>query len=143
MAFQFKYLSEIAIADAAFEAEADSWPELLRAVTEALTAVMVKTAGLRPNRKHRLVVEGDSVESLFYNWLSELIYLKDTEGFLVQSVAPSVHPGEIWRAEGVLHCDLIDRDRHELRQDVKAVTYHRFQITEHQGRYTAKIVLDI
>jgi SHS2 domain-containing protein len=39
--------------------------------------------------------------------------------------------------------EAIDRDRHEQRVDVKAVTLHRFQLEKTDDGWTAMVILDI
>ena len=37
----------------------------------------------------------------------------------------------------------ISQSRHELRCDVKAITYHLFDVSKKEGRWTARFILDI
>ena len=143
MSFRYNYLDDVALADAAFEVWSDSWGGLFAGATEAMTNVMVSVADLNESRAHPLTINAGSVGELLYDWLSELVYLKDTVGLLVKSIDVDVQSGPIWQAHGILHGDTIDVKRHRLGQDVKAVTYHLFDVSQNGQEYKAKIVLDI
>lgn len=143
MPFTYKYLDDVALADAAFEVAADDWGSLFSGATEALSAVMVDLDGLEMVREHPLEIRAPTVEELLYDWLSEIVYLKDTEGLLVRSAEVRVTHGIDWEAIGILHGDTLNVNRHVLGQDVKAVTYHLFEVQGEAGEYRAKIVLDI
>jgi SHS2 domain-containing protein len=143
MPFRYNYLPDVAIADAAFAVEADSWNDLFAGATEALTAVMVTLDDLGSEVVRELEVSADSVEQLLHDWLSEIVYLKDTEGLLVKSVEVAVVGNAEWQARGTLRGDRIDRVRQRLGQDVKAVTYHLYKIKQDRDHYSATVVLDI
>ncbi|MBI3872099.1 MAG: archease [candidate division Zixibacteria bacterium] len=143
MVFRFNYLPDIALADAALEVWADSWGELLAGATAAMTALMVVPEDLKPLKQQTVEVRAESVGQLLYDWLSELIFLKDTVGLLVVSAQVEVVAGESWCAASRLQGDTIDPARHRLGRDVKAVTYHRFEVTQRGSEFYAKIVLDI
>ncbi|MFH0903438.1 MAG: archease, partial [Pseudomonadota bacterium] len=104
----------MAIADAAFVVEAGSWNDLFAGATEALTAVMVTLDDLGSEVVHELEVRADSVEQLLHDWLSEIVYLKDTEGLLVKSVEVAVVGNTEWQARGTLRGDRIDRVHQRL-----------------------------
>ena len=83
------------------------------------------------------------MEELLYDWLSEVVYLKDTEGLLVRSADVRVTHSTIWEAHGILLGDTLNADHHTFGQDVKAVTYHLFEVRRQGEEYRAKVVLDI
>lgn len=141
--YSYKYLDEVAFADAAFEAWADSWDGLFAAATEALSRVMVELEDLEPKRSQALEMTGASVADLLYDWLAELVYLKDTEGLLVKSADVHVSRSTVWMANGILHGDTLNPDQQRLGQDVKAVTYHLFDVRQSGRDYRARVVLDI
>lgn len=143
MSFTYKYLDDVALADAAFEVRADNWGCLFSGATEALTAVMVDLDGLGRAREHAMEISAPTVEELLYDWLSEIVYLKDTEGLLVRSAEVRIRHEIDWEAQGTLFGDTLNANRHTLGQDVKAVTYHLFEVRREGEEYRAKIVLDI
>ncbi|MEW5700857.1 MAG: archease [Candidatus Zixiibacteriota bacterium] len=143
MTFNYRFLPDVALADAAFAVEADSWSELFLGAALATTSVMVALDDLRSDLSRILELTAASVEQLLYDWLSEIVYLKDTEGLLVKMGEVAVAPGDTWQVHAVLHGDRIDRDRQRLGQDVKAITYHLYEVVQDGDSYRARVVLDI
>lgn len=143
MSFQFKYLEEVALADIAFAVTADSWGDLFAGSAAAMTGVMVAIEDLKATTIRKVELDAPSVDDLLYDWLAELVYLKDTEGFLVKATEAVVTPGARWHLSAHMEGETIDRTRHRLGQDVKAVTYHMFEVSGVGASYSAKVVLDI
>ncbi|MDG6917373.1 MAG: archease, partial [Nitrososphaerota archaeon] len=75
-------------------------------------------------------------------FLTELIVAKDVDSLLFKEYSVEIAPdGRSLRATA--RGEPIDRERHSLRNDVKAVTMHMFGITREGGGWMATIVLDI
>lgn len=143
MAFTYKYLPDVALADIAFEVDADSWQDLLRGAMMATTSVMVDPATVEPAHTQEIAVEAETLESLLFDWLCEIVYLKDSEQLFVVQVEFRKQEGGPWRIAAMLTGERIDRSRHRLGQDVKAVTYHLFEVVNKEDRFHARVVLDI
>jgi SHS2 domain-containing protein len=138
----FRYLPDVALADIAFEAEAGSLGELFESCALALTDIMVDPATLKPAVTREISLESDDADRLLYDFLTELIVAKDVDSLLFKEYSVEIVPdGRSLRATA--RGEPIDRERHSLRNDVKAVTMHMFGITREGGRWMATIVLDI
>ena len=76
-------------------------------------------------------------------FLGEIIYLLDTERFLLGSVASLVirKDGKDWLLEAEFKGDILS-DRYEIYGDVKAVTYNDMKIEE-CGGFTLQVVVDM
>lgn len=146
MSFSYRYLPDIALADIAFEARGESLAELFEACGQALTDVMVESSTLSEAIELHFESEGENLEQCLHAWLEELVYLKDTAGMLAKSFRITLgarHTDEQCHVLTTLRGEEIDRARHTLGQDVKAVTYHMFEAKMENGRYYARVVLDI
>jgi SHS2 domain-containing protein len=86
-------------------------------------------------------IEGESLDRLMVDWLSELLYLHDVEnllfkGFKVDSVGEdglkAIAKGEPFQ-EGV----------HVIKTEVKAVTYHQIEVRQEAGGWRAQVILDL
>jgi SHS2 domain-containing protein len=146
MSFSYKYLPDIALADIAFEAQGETLTELFEACGHALTAVMVDSATLADALEMHFECEGETLEECLHAWLEELVYLKDTSGVLAKGFRIAIgkrHGANHTHLLTTLSGETIDRQRHALGQDVKAVTYHMFEVREEDGLFRARVVLDI
>lgn len=144
MSYSFEYLPDVAIADVAFAARGTSLAELFAAAALATTGVMVDLEDIHPATSKQMTIRADNRQDLLYQWLSELLYVKDVDHLVFREFSIEI----VERSEeSVLECtatgERIDSARHRLGQDVKAVTYHLFEIQEVNGEYTARVVLDI
>lgn len=139
----FRYLEDVALADIAFEAEGESLGALFEACALATTAVMADPATVRPATARRVHLDAESLEALLYDWLSEILWLKDAEGLLFGRFAVQVAEGPRPRLEATLWGEPLGSGAVALRSDVKAVTYHLFALERAQGGWRARVVLDI
>jgi SHS2 domain-containing protein len=139
----YRYLEDIATADAAFEAEGGTLEELFKDSAIATFEVMVDTNDLKPEITRSIKLKSDTVDGLLIDWLSELVYLKDVEGVLFCKFDVDIKKNEFYELKGVVSGENIDRKKHRLRSDVKAVTYHLFEVKKTGENWTARVVLDI
>ena len=138
----FRYLPDVALADVAFEAEAASLSGLFESCALAVTDIMVDPATLRATVSRDIALESDDADRLLYDFLTELIIAKDVDSLLFRDYSVEVaSDGRSLRA--MARGESINRERHSLRNDVKAVTMHMFGIRHEGERWRATIVLDI
>lgn len=143
--YQFTFLENVAVADAAFEATGDSPSELFLAAAEAVIETMVDRRTVSAGLERTIEQEEDDLDTLLFGWLSQIVFLKDAEALVFCDVTVTVDrgQGESWRLRGTLRGEAIDQARHELRADVKAVTKHLYGVSQKNGRWFARVVLDI
>src|SRR5512138_1405037 len=131
----YRFLEAIATADIAFEAWGSTLEEMFVECSEALLNVMVDDLdAVSRHETISMVMENDAADMLLFDFLGELIYLKDARRLLlrVQNIA-------IKEAEGLLELRVtmggeeIKPSRHQLNVDVKAVTLHLFEVTQSEG----------
>ncbi|TLY14064.1 MAG: archease [Thaumarchaeota archaeon] len=96
----------------------------------------------RPRKVERITLTSDSTENLLYDFLTDLIIRKDVESILFKEFLVSLDKSGR-KLKCVARGELIDRKRHRLRNDVKAVTTHLFGIKRSDKGFSATVVLDI
>ena len=84
-----------------------------------------------------------SLDLLLYDWLSELIYVKDSEQLVFPVVEARVSAGSPCRLSARLVGGPIDRTTTALRADPKAVTFHQFALEPREHGWRARVVIDI
>lgn len=141
----YRYLPDVATADVAFEAWADSLEELFRSAADALVNTMVDDLGAIAAREIRtLEAEDSQTDMLLLQLLQEIIFFKDAERLLLRAHKVEIQPraGLLW-----MHAEMrgepIDAARHDLAVDVKAVTLHRFRVEQTARGWETTVVLDI
>lgn len=138
----YKFLPEVAVADIAIEITGKTLDELFRDAAMAVEEQTVNLDDLKDDLEKEIKLEAKSIETLLYDFLSELIFMKDTDQFLFKSVDVNVD-----EKENVLHAvlkgDLIDPERQELRNDIKAITMHMFSVEQKNDGWKATVVVDV
>ena len=150
MSGDFRFLEDVALADAAFDASGGSPSELFVAAARAVIGTMVNPSTVEPRASYDVSQEAPDIESLLFDWLSYIVYLKDAEGVVFREAAAIVSESRqgsgssgTWSLRGTLTGEPIDQSRHELHADVKAVTKHLYQVRQDGDRWMARVVIDI
>ncbi|MFC1692981.1 archease [Candidatus Latescibacterota bacterium] len=141
----YRYLEDIAAADAAFEAWGHTQEELFTAAADAAMNVMVENIDSITGQEHRTVhLESDKLDMLLFKLLEELLYYKDAETLLMRVSGLTIKQKDTrFSLDTVLSGEKIDPKKHELNVDIKAVTLHRFRVKETPRGWKATVVLDI
>lgn len=141
----YRYLDDVATADAAFEAWGKTIEEMLTAAADATMNVMVEDlAAIERRAVKRFEIRADDLEMLLFALLQELIFFKDAERLLLRVAGLTfgqAEDGVVMVAEAV--GEGIDPSRHALIVDVKAVTLHRFRVERTSRGWECTVILDI
>jgi SHS2 domain-containing protein len=141
----YEFVDELTVADIAFRAWGRDLVETFVAAADAVMNAMVEDLEtIQPHDTRQLSVEHEALDMLLFNFLQELVYYKDAEQLLLRiqqlRIADDRQPYTL-HATAVGEC--IDPDRHHMRVDVKAVTLHRFSLTQIERGWEATVILDI
>ncbi len=139
----YRFLEDIATGDAAFEAEGSTLEELFREAAIATFEVMVDTESVEPRITREVELKNEAVDDLLFDWLSELVYLKDAEAILFCKFNLNIEKNDAYELKARVSGENIDQQKHSLRSDVKAVTYHMFEVKKTEENWTARVILDI
>ncbi len=139
-AMPFKFNEDIAIADVAVEVWADTIEDLFCDSALALSEVMVDTKTVEPKIEETIDLSSNSLDMLLYDFLSEIVYFKDAKSLLFSKFEVKI---DNLNLNAKLRGEQIDREKHSLRIDVKAVTLYRFNLHNENGIWRAEFVLDI
>jgi protein archease len=141
----YNYLEEIGIADIAFEATGRDLAELFSAASDATMNVMIDNLdAIEPRETRQIDLSRDNLDMLLFDFLQELIYLKDAERLLLRVRKVQIDEKNkkyFLRAE--VAGEQLDDARHQQRADVKAVTLHDFSVEKKDGGWRAQVLLDI
>jgi SHS2 domain-containing protein len=146
MTSSFRFLEDIALADSAFEARGGTPSELFAASARAVIETLADTRTVAPTLTRTITKSSPQLPDLLFDWLSDIVYLKDAEGLVFREAACAVSrgaAGDEWRLEGTLTGEAIDPARHDLRADIKAITKHRYDVRQDNGGWAATVVMDI
>jgi len=140
---KYRFLDRVAIADAAFQAEAESIEELFEICAQATFEVMADIKTIERRQKEDVELGGENLEELLFNWLAELIYLKDVKTMLFSKFDINIQKKDGYRLTASLWGEPTNQKKHKVRVDVKAVTYHLLEVKKIGNKWTATVILDI
>ena len=144
MASSFRFLDDIALADLAFEADGDSVQELFRAATRALLETLADPGTVAETWERRITKTEDDPADLLFEWLSDIVYWKDAAGVVFHDADLSVRQeGSAWTLEALLRGAPVDQTEQTLRNDVKGVTKHLYDVKREGTRWYARVVVDV
>ena len=141
----YRYLEEIATADVAFEAWGATPEETFLAAADATLNTMVEEIGtVAPLERRVFSFTADSLDLLLFELLQELVYHKDADQLLLRVRDLRIEEtGSGYRLHADAIGETIDRARHPLLADVKAVTLHRLAVERSASGWRAVVVLDV
>ena len=140
---KYNFLEGVATADAAFEAYGATIEEMFENAAQALFSVMAPLERIGNESIRDLNVSAATEDELLFNWLAELIYLKDVHGELYSQFKVRIERSEAYMLAAEIRGDTIDLVREHTHTDVKAVTYHRLAIEQRDNGFVATVVLDL
>lgn len=140
---RWEVLEHIALADCAMDIHGESLPDLFATAALALADLMVDPATLGRDLERTLDLDAARLDLLLYDWLSELIFLKDAEGAVFPWASVEVAEGSPPRLSARLVGGRIEPERTGLRADAKAVTLHQFVLEREGAGWRARVVIDI
>jgi SHS2 domain-containing protein len=144
MAWSFRFLEEIALADIAFEAEGESVEEVFRGATQALLESMTNPSTVSDDWERAIERSDVDPSALLFEWLSEMVYWKDAAGVVYREAALTLmQEGEVWLLQARLIGAPVDYQTQELHADVKGVTKHLYELKQTGGRWKVRVVLDV
>ncbi len=128
-------------ADLCIRVYGDSLENLLVNAGKAMMDLITNRKIVRNSEEIPIKIHGETDEELLVNWLQEILYNHEVKkmvfkDFKVQLINKTF-------AKGKAYGETIDKERHELYSDIKAVTYHNLKIVTGKDKLRVDIVFDI
>jgi len=157
---KFKFLEHTA--DIKFQAFGNSVKEVFENSALAMFSAMHE-GKVKKTEKKKMEVKGDDLENLLYNFLEELLFLFDSEGFFLGKIGDLNISKDInsKKQSGREKKDKVDdkegglkltsevigdnSENYEISIDVKAVTYNEMfvKFDDKKKKWTAQVVIDV
>ena len=125
-------------ADVGLSISGKTLEELFKNAALALFSLITDIEHVEATTTRNIYISGDG--GLLIVFLNELLYVLDTERFLVKDLSVSIE-GE--RLEACVQGEIFDEKKHTMRMEIKAVTYHGFSIEKERDALKARVILDI
>lgn len=104
-------------------------------------SLITSTEDGKDSREFLVEVEAEDRETLLVEWLNELLYIFESKGvilnrFQITELGETHLKGKAWG-------EPLDESKHELDNDIKAVTYHMLKVEKSNGRWKAEVIFDV
>ncbi len=140
---RYRYLEDEATADIAIEAEGKGLKELFENLCFAVVDTIVDSSTVEPREIRYISKKAEDINSLLYELLDEIIYLFDGEKMVFHTVKVVELDTKENFASIVLKGEELNRSKHRLKYNVKAITYFGMEIKKEKDRYIGRITLDL
>ena len=127
--------------DLGFKAYGTTREALFSHAAKAFFEALVRLETVQEKEERLIEVEADALDELMVGWLSELLFLFDTETLLLRRFEITHMKDRSLKA--TVSGELTDPTRHEIKTGIKAVTYHRLYVKQRAGIWEAQVILDI
>jgi len=127
-------------ADIGFEAYGETEEEVLANAALALVSIITDPETIKIEDEKTIEVSADDREHMLVRYLNEVLYVIDGESFLPAKAVITRENDYTLRA--VLHGETRS-DIHDVRTDVKAITYHQLTFEKTGTGYVIRVFVDI
>lgn len=128
-------------ADVGFEAFGSTREEVFANAAGALMNLIVEVESVAPGETVTVEIHGPDPENVLVNWLSELIYLHDAEGWLFRDFEIRRLRDDSLRA--LARGEKFQQSKHRIKLLVKAITYHQLALEKSATGWRAQVYVDI
>jgi SHS2 domain-containing protein len=128
-------------ADIGIRARAGTLEELFVDAARGLFSIMVANPEtIRPLQEITVSIAGEQHDDLLFDWLAELLYTFDTKRMVFREFEVKCTGVGV---TAVIRGEPIDRARHELDMEVKAITYHGLKCEPDGDGWLAEVIVDL
>jgi SHS2 domain-containing protein len=106
----------------------------------AYTDLIADISKIKPDIEKAISIQSDNLEMLLIDWLSELLYVFDTQKLLFSKFNTSVKDTSL---QADIAGQKAEFKTHEYKNEVKAATWHGLKIDHDAGLYRAQILFDV
>ena len=140
----FKFLEGIATADVAIEATGKNIEEAFAEAAVAMFEVQTDTKRIKPTISKEIKIKSEDKKSLLFDWLSKLIYLRDVERMFFSEFDVKIKEVDgKFKLVAKAYGEKIDFEKHQLKIEVKGVSYTQMEIEEKPNKCRIRVVLDV
>jgi protein archease len=107
----------------------------------ALFDVMADVEKIEIKERINLEVEGTDRDDLMVNWMRELLYLYQGSGYLLREFNIREVRDTLVKAE--VCGEKIDPDRHEIKQEIGSVAFHKSRMEKTGNQWTAQVIFEL
>ena len=128
-------------ADLGIIVEGEDEKNLFIHAAQAMTDLMVKSDIVKKTVIKDVSLQGDDFPDLMVKWLGEILYLFNGEKLVMHSIEITSISSIMLRS--TLTLSTFEPKDHQVKREIKAVTYHQIFVDKVNDGWQARIIFDI
>ncbi|KXB00218.1 hypothetical protein AKJ47_00285 [candidate division MSBL1 archaeon SCGC-AAA261G05] len=131
--------------DMGFRAYGENLAEAFENAALALSGILVDVGKVGQKGELEVELEAEDEKALLYDWLEYFLYLFSAESLIASrfEVSEIVEEEDHYKLKAKAWGEKLDPERHELRTEVKAITYHMMEVKREEDRCSVQVIVDI
>jgi len=128
-------------ADLGIRVRGDSLKQLFERAGWAMFDILVELKGVKLKETVEIEIEGEQIDELLADWLRELLYKFNGEGYLFKEFEVKKLDKEGLKAK--VKGEKLDLSHHQLKTEIKAVTYHGLEVKKKKDSWETQVIFDV
>ena len=118
-----------------------SLPEAFSNAAYAMFDIITDIEKVQEKRSFHIHVSAANIEDLLVVWLDELLYRYDVERLLFRRFV--IEDMNEQSLQATVSGERIDLSRHEIKTEIKSVTYHQLKVEKADDDWKIQVIFDI
>ncbi len=128
-------------ADIGITAFGKDLPEAFGNAAYAMFEILTDVDKIEETDRFDIQVSADSVEELLVRWLDELLYRYETERAICGRF--TIENMDDRSLNAVAFGEKLDLTRHEIKTEIKSVTYHQLKVEKKDDGWIVQVIFDV
>ena len=128
-------------ADIRIRMRADTLESLFADAAYGMFDLITGAEAIRPAIPRQVSISANDYEELMVNWLTELLFIFETEKLVFSEF--TIEEIDQAHIRATARGETFSPGRHEPNMDIKAVTYYGLHVVREDSAWTATVVFDI
>jgi SHS2 domain-containing protein len=139
----YEYLEDEATADLAIRAKGKSLKSVFENTALALINAIVDTETVEEQEIKIFSKKAADLKALIYDFLEEILYFHDAESLVFKTIEVQELDEKTNTIKAVLKGEVFNPDKHEARNNIKAITYFGMKIEKLKEEYMIEVTVDL
>jgi len=126
-------------ADIGVKAFGSSVSDAFSHAAQAMFDLMTDNSKIDEKGEYNIELDAPDQEQLLVDWLSELLYIHDVDGFVFSRFEVSLNNNHL---SAKIYGESFNTNKHKIGMEIKAVTYHMLTVEEKKPIYV-QVLFDI
>ena len=127
--------------DTGLRVQANSLEDLFSLSAQGLFYLICPKCAIDSRQQKEIIINGNDLEELYVNWLSELNYFFSTKEMLFSRF--SINHISSTELHAVASGEVLNVQKHLLHTEIKAVTFHKLYVRETENGWESQVIFDI